>query len=540
MEKDKLITIENAPEVSADKFVFAENNDLGHDKKLQTKPISYFKGAFMRFCKNKGALVAAIVIAILVLFAIIVPFCTPYSVSYADKYYAGASPKNNLFKNTSFWDGCQEKTQNKFEFTLKYAIGLETNGKHNAIKNQEYKIIKDENGNELYNFRLDSIEKIGCVYRDLTISQYKAIQAYQDANNIQMIYPVVEIADRPNGGNGTYGTDANFYFKTVALDSDKIEIIYDENGDIIPVYSIRDLSDPSNTNSYKEDLYTSKMRIEGSEGLNGNSNLCYRYAVPTSAGVQVRVNYYEYYVYQHTELLKDGIESPYFLFGCDTLGKDILTCLSSGARFSFIFAIVVALVNMLVGAIYGAIAGYYGGKIDLVMERISEILSALPSMIVITLLKYHMGSSSHVIILFISFFITGWIGMAGTTRMQFYRFKNQEYVLAARTLGARDKRIMFKHIFPNAIGTLVTSCALIIPSMIYSETSLTYLGIVNLSTGNITSVGTIIANGQPVLTLYPHITMFPTVFLVLLMLSFNLFGNGLRDAFNPSLRGSEE
>ena len=129
--------------------------------------------------------------------------------------------------------------------------------------------------------------------------------------------------------------------------------------------------------------------------------------------------------------------------------------------------------------------------------------------------------------------------MASTTRMQFYRYKNQEYVLAARTLGAKDWRIIWKHIFPNSLGTLVTSCALVIPSMIFSETSLTYLGIINLSTGNITSVGTLIATGQPYLASFPHIVAFPSVFLALLMLSFNLFGNGLRDAFNPSLRGAE-
>ncbi len=237
--------------------------------------------------------------------------------------------------------------------------------------------------------------------------------------------------------------------------------------------------------------------------------------------------------------MKDGVKTPDFLFGTTGNGQDILTCLASGARFSFIFGIVVALVNMIIGAIYGSIEGYYGGKTDLVMERISDILSAIPMMIVITLLKYHMEGSSHILILFLSFFLTGWIGMASTTRMQFYRFKNQEYVLAARTLGARDGRLMFKHIFPNAIGTLVTSCALVIPSMIYSEVNLTYLGIINLSGGKITSVGTLIEMGQQSLTLAPHVVMFPTIFLVLLMLSFNLFGNGLRDAFNPSLRGSE-
>jgi oligopeptide transport system permease protein len=160
-------------------------------------------------------------------------------------------------------------------------------------------------------------------------------------------------------------------------------------------------------------------------------------------------------------------------------------------------------------------------------------------MIVITLLKYHL-KTSHVIILFISFFLTGWIGMAGRTRMQFYRFKNQEYVLVARTLGARDRRIMFKHIFPNAIGTLITGSVLVIPGVIFSETSLSYLGIINLESGNMTSVGTLLSNGQAALYNFPHIILFPSLFISLLMLSFNLFGNGLRDAFNPSLRGSEE
>ena len=124
--------------------------------------------------------------------------------------------------------------------------------------------------------------------------------------------------------------------------------------------------------------------------------------------------------------------------------------------------------------------------------------------------------------------------------MQFYRFKNQEYVLVARTLGARDRRIMFKHIFPNAIGTLITRCVLVVPSVIFSETSLSYLGIIDLNNGNLTSVGTLLAKGQGYLTTYPHIIIWPSLFISLLMLSFNLFGNGLRDAFNPSLRGTEE
>ena len=124
--------------------------------------------------------------------------------------------------------------------------------------------------------------------------------------------------------------------------------------------------------------------------------------------------------------------------------------------------------------------------------------------------------------------------------MQFYRFKRQEYVLSARTLGASDSRLMFKHIFPNAMGTLITGSVLMIPGVIFSESSLTYLGIVNLESSTMTSVGTLLATGQNYLFTYPHMILFPSLFISLLMLSFNLFGNGLRDAFNPSIRGTEE
>ncbi|HPG92683.1 MAG TPA: ABC transporter permease, partial [Clostridia bacterium] len=218
----------------------------------------------------------------------------------------------------------------------------------------------------------------------------------------------------------------------------------------------------------------------------------------------------------------------------------IFTCLANGGRFSFLLAIIVASVNLFIGAIYGAIEGYYGGAADLIMERISDIIYNIPFIIVITLLKYHMGASSNIWALLISFFITGWVGMAARVRMQFYRFKNQEYILAARTLGARDGRLMFKHIFPNAIGTIITGSVLVIPSVIFSESSLSYLGIINLSAGSITSIGTMLAAAQPYMTSFPHMLFFPAIFISLLMLSFNLFGNGLRDAFNPSLRGSEE
>ncbi len=525
MENEKMEKItafpSGLPEIPKEKFAFASARDFVHDKKLSTKPRSYMRDALSRFCKNKGAIVGAVVILALILFAIIVPFFTQYTVSYNDTYFVSTLPKNKLFANTSFWDGCEAREDGEITFVYYYAMGLETG--HNAVKNQEY---TEKDG--LYEYRLDSYYKTGMIYKIFSLEEYKALQDYQNRTGIQVIYPTVRLSDRPQALQDQ--NDANYYFKTTG--TNRTQIVYDEEGNIIPVYW-------TYPEGFATDQYDS-LRIEGEDGFEQNgTTYYYSYARTTASSVECRINYYEYYIYYHTQILKDGITEPYFLLGTTGSGQDILTCLASGARFSFLFSIVVALVNLLIGAIYGSIEGYYGGKTDLIMERFSDILSAVPTMIVITLLKLHMGGSSQALVLFLAFFLTGWIGMASTTRMQFYRYKKQEYVLAARTLGAKDRRIIMKHIFPNALGTLITSCALVIPSMIYSETNLSYLGIINLSTGNVTSVGTLIAAGQKALSTSPHITLFPSIFLALLMLSFNLFGNGLRDAFNPSLRGSD-
>ncbi len=519
----------NFNNIPKEKFQFAQKSDISHDKKLETKPVGYFQDAFRRFCKNKGAVVGGIVILFLLLFAIIGPFCTPYSVAYYDTTFSTIEPKNKLFENTNFWDGCREKQTGFTTYFEDYAIGLETGNP--VIKNGEYTVSDDG----VYTYRYDTYYGTGFGrYRTVTMEEYKDIQRYQDETGRQVIYPTVKLSDRPQAIQDK--ARANLYYKTKTVNG-KTQPVVGEDGNPILNYWTYSAADGLPSSAAE---YTSKMRIEGENGIlkNGEQTF-YVYGRVVSGGVELRTNYYEYYCYQHTQVLKDGIEEPYFLFGTTSFGKDIFTCLSSGARFSFLFAIAVAVVNLFVGAIYGSIAGYYGGKIDLIMERITDILGAVPTMIIITLLKLHMGSSSQALVLFIAFFMTGWIGMSATTRMQFYRFKNQEYVLAARTLGAKDRRLMFKHIFPNAIGTLVTSCALVIPSMIYSETNLSYLSIINLEAGNITSVGTMIAAGQRDMMIAPYVALFPSFFLALLMLSFNLFGNGLRDAFNPSLRGSE-
>ena len=525
--------MDNTKNIPIEKFQFAKRTDLYHDSKFETKPVSYFQGAFKRFSKNKGAVVGGVVIAVLVLFAIFAPFFTPFQPTYYDMVYAYVTPKNNLFANSGidFWDGFKQKDTNLIGYLKDVALAAETG--REIIKRGEYEVSED---GSTYSYRYNTYHGVGFgKYKTISVEEWNDIQRYQNETGRQVLYPIVKFKDRPTLEKNKY--DANIYYKVENVKASTLRPKLDKDGNIIPNYWKYEAADFSSLMAEYNSL-----RIEGENGIEEDGKQYYYvYGRVVDGGIEVRAEYYEYYIYQHTQVKKDKISEPLFLFGTTETGKDIFACLAYGARFSFVFATLVALANFIFGVIWGSISGYFGGKIDLAMERFAEILGSVPTMIVITLLKYHVGSTSQALVLFIAFFATGWIGMAGRTRMQFYRFKNQEYVLAARTLGARDTRIMFKHIFPNGLGTIVTSVALVIPSMIYSETSLSYLGIINLEAGNTTSVGTLIAAGQKsIMANAGYVALFPCVFLVLLMLSFNLFGNGLRDAFNPSLRGTED
>ena len=191
-----------------------------------------------------------------------------------------------------------------------------------------------------------------------------------------------------------------------------------------------------------------------------------------------------------------------------------------GARVSLIIAVVSVCCNVFIGVVYGSISGYYGGKVDMVMMRITEIINAFPRIVVVTLFIMVFGTGMFSIIM--SLVIKDWVSTARMVRSQFYRFKGREYVLAARTLGVKDMALIFRHILPNSI---------------FSESFLAYIGL-GLQAPE-PSIGVMLSRGQKVLLQYPSQVVFPAIIISLLMISFNLFGNGLRDAFDPTLRGAE-
>ena len=509
----------NLMNIPAEKFTFAQRDARIHDTKLETKPIGYFKDAWLRFKKNKSAVVAFSLIVILLLFAIIVPFVSHYDVSFRDGFYKTVLPKNSFFAQFGIWDGCTNKQETQGGYDYLHAIGQET-GRNVVVRDIDHTV--DANGLSYYTMKVDSYALVGFTYANLSEKDYNALMDYQDQTGVQVIYPLQQ-THKTNYVMGNAG--ANFWYKLKNEDATSAgEAVYDENGNYIPNYI---------TSENKAQANYRSLRIEGDNG-GADGNTWYVYAQKNQSGYKVRVDYFDYFRY------KNGVE-PEFYFGTNIYGQDIFTCLAAGARLSFLLAFSVSLVNFLIGACYGAIEGYYGGAIDIIMERISDILNSVPFIVVATLFQMHLANKVGVLpCLLFAFVLTGWVGMAARVRMQFYRFKGQEYVLAARTLGASDARLIFKHIFPNSLGTIITGSVLAIPGVIFSESMLSYLGIVNLETSSLTSIGTMLSNGQGYLSTFPHIILFPALFISILEISFNLFGNGLRDAFNPSLRGADE
>lgn len=242
--------------------------------------------------------------------------------------------------------------------------------------------------------------------------------------------------------------------------------------------------------------------------------------------VDVKVDYYKYL----------GVpEEQYHWFGTDYLGRDLMTRLFRGTRISLLIAFFSVITNVIIGVIYGAISGYYGGKVDMLMTHFAEVLDGLPYIVMTILFMILLGPGMFSIILALC--VTGWIGTSRLIRAQFYRFKGREYVLAARTLGVKDITLIFRHILPNTVGPLITRAMIAIPGAIFSESFLAYIGL-GISPPE-PSIGILLADGQNVLLQYPNQTLFPAILISLLMIAFNLFANGLRDALDPSQRGEE-
>lgn len=220
-------------------------------------------------------------------------------------------------------------------------------------------------------------------------------------------------------------------------------------------------------------------------------------------------------------------------FGTDALGRDLLTRVMYGARISLLVAFVATMVNLFIGVVYGSIAGYEGGRVDNIMMRIVDIINSIPLVLYVILLMvwFRGGGLTNIIIALSSVY---WVSMARLVRGQMLSLKEQEFVLAARVMGVSKAKIIFRHLIPNAMGPIIVSIAMMIPSAVFTESFLSFIGL-GVS-APMASWGTLANNALSGLTTYPYQLFFPALAIAFTMLAFNFIGDGLRDALDPRLR----
>lgn len=242
------------------------------------------------------------------------------------------------------------------------------------------------------------------------------------------------------------------------------------------------------------------------------------------------------YTYDATNLaLVNSKPSADHWFGTDSLGRDIFVRVFYGARYSLIIAVVAAFINLVIGILYGGIAGYFGGAVDNILMRIVDVIYSIPLTIYVIIFMTifnkpgQNGSGLWTIILALS--ISYWIGMARIVRGDVLQLKQQEFVLAARSLGVSKFKILIKHLIPNCIGSIMVTLTLLIPEAVFTEAFLSFIGLG--LTPPTASLGTLANEAMVGIYTYPYQLVPPAVVICLIILSFNLFGDGLSDALDP-------
>ena len=365
--------------IPPEKFEFVHSGERIADKKFEDKPIGYFKDAWIRFRKNHASVVATIIIICIVLFAFLTPiFNTRYNARFMDSYYAKKAPRALALRPYGIFDGGTTRTFSEKGLIKAIAIGVgaeDYDGRSVSLGEglESYyqpmlKIgdpIEKRAGKKItltFNGKIDTYLEVGFMYLSLEQAEYQRIVQWEKDNNLHVFYPLVE-----NNSYNADAKDANNWYKT----KKNVPVRINEKGKAEElIYS----PDTVLEDNYKRDAEGNLVYYEYAGGGNFET-----------AQYKVRVLYYNYYRY------KNGFE-PNYILGTDSQGYDLALRMAGGIKLSLLVAICVSFINFIIGAVYGAIEGYYGGLTDLIMERISDILSGVPFIIVATLFQIHLAA----------------------------------------------------------------------------------------------------------------------------------------------------
>lgn len=616
-------------------FEFVQRDEKIFDKKFETKPIGYFKDAWIRFRKNRTNVVATTILLVLILLSILVPILTTKNYTELETQLEYLPPRVPYLEKLGIFDGTRKYTGQHvdrntidpdtglglpvgknpdfiIEGSLKNYVERCTNEFEECVGGQSVLSLKNKKTStsvlspdqflfvnfnkpilviDVYSLSGDNAELNVLISEDdgenyepigtITEKGVHRIDVFKELSFNDDIVSAIKLELSGDNGDKT----------SVALSSVKIydnsqeEAIVNNDGYNLSLYEITNAQTGRYVrqngelllSSFRYEQYKAQFFEREEFGLRAseydkiiakNADVCVKSPDPNnpsgwifSEGCPIKKviseserllgpdgkYHFSYHLILDYKLYKGYDEIPYFLFGTTAAGHDFFALLWLGLRTSLFIGIVVAIINISIGVVYGAIEGYYGGKVDLLMERFAEIIGRIPWLVWLGLFVILLGPGVLTIIVLMT--ITGWLGIAGITRAQFYRYKGREYVLASRTLGAKDSRLIFRHILPNGIGTIITASVLMIPGVIFTESTVSYLGygighgqsikLLGLFELSGVSIGVLLADGRGQLLNKPYLTVFPAIIISILMITFNMFGNALRDAFNPSLRGSE-
>ena len=647
-------------------FSFVQLDKSIHDVKFETKPTTFFKDAFKRFCKSKSSVTAAIILGVLILMAIIVPIADGNDITRSNNITESHYLPPKWFPSGTGWmDGTEwvtgvtldpatkrpvqtdgsiyrdeaiisdiEVTEDylsqKSEGVLKYGQGgavtffptkegfdvdYMSDTYYYALSMGEDALVGDELEIS-FAFDKEATETLGgnplwtpVLYVQDEAGQWvvghelqEAGRSYEDCSFVLKaddLAEILEVETQPGSSvsiskslrfgvhvEGEEGKTTSLYLKSAVLKN---------NGAVNENVSFTDatallggrssswtlVSQGAQTGIYRSKMLLGSFRYDKYEAAFGEDTanftstevdtfikrgwMTYTWGDTSSFALteagekycpirtvdkestsswgdvssrsltgtrsRYRYLYYQGYIAECTDQI-------YYLFGTNAQGQDFFKVVFSGLLTSLELGFLCAIINITVGVVWGSISGYFGGWVDLLMERVAEILGGVPFIVMMTLIVLLLGSNFWTFLLGLC--LTGWMGMAATTRSQFYRFKGREYVLASRTLGASDARLIFRHILPNGIGIIITSGVLMIPSVIFSEATISYLLPGVLAFQGSQSFGVTMSTAQQSINTYPYMIISASIVMAVIMICFNLFGNGLRDAFNPSMKGAQD